>query len=55
MAIAHGSPHLAVLSYYAHQGGIKLRDLPVSASQILGSKVCTTMAFLGFSFSYHYT
>jgi hypothetical protein len=29
------------------QAGLKLRNLPVSASQVMGLKVCTTTAWLG--------
>jgi hypothetical protein len=33
-------------TYYIDQAGLKLRDLPASASQVLGLKVCTTMSSL---------
>lgn len=31
-------------TYYAGQAGLKLRALPASAAQVLGLKVCTTIA-----------
>ena len=35
---------------YVYQADLKHRDLPVSVSQVLGLKVCTTIAWLEFSF-----
>jgi hypothetical protein len=32
------------------QAGLKLRNLPASASQVLGLKACTTTAWLVYSF-----
>jgi hypothetical protein len=31
---------------FVEQAGLKLRDLPASASRVLGLKVCTTPAWL---------
>jgi hypothetical protein len=41
-------------THFVNQAGLELRNLPASASQVLGLKVCTTTArhgiFLDFSF-----
>ena len=38
-------------THFVDQAGLKLRNLPVSASQVLGLKACATTAWLGlFSF-----
>jgi hypothetical protein len=34
---------LAVQFYFVDQAGLELRNLPASASQVLGLKACTTM------------
>jgi hypothetical protein len=37
-------------THFVDQAGLELRNLPVSASQVLGSKVCATTAQLSQSF-----
>ena len=37
-------------TYSVDQAGLELRDLPASASQVLGSKACTTTAWLDLVF-----
>jgi hypothetical protein len=34
-------------TYFVDQAGLKLRNLPASASQVMGLKACTTTAQLG--------
>jgi hypothetical protein len=34
---------LAVLTHFVDQAGLELRNLPASASRVLGLKVCSTM------------
>jgi hypothetical protein len=40
-------------THFVDQAGLELRNLPASASQVLGIKVCTTTPGLSYTFNYH--